>query len=445
MSLVAPPAGLLSAGDLVLLSGARSDYDGLLNLIGDRRFVLLGEATHGSHEFYAERARITERLIAEKGFTAVAVEADWPDAYRVNRYVLGQSADTDAQGALGGFERFPSWMWRNTDVVDLVTWLRAFNDATTDRRRKVRFYGLDLYSLRASMEAVVEYLDSVDPWAADEARARYACFDHVGGEGPEYGRAVTLDLMVPCEQEVVAQLLDLRSRTADLVARDGWVAEDEHFFAEQNARLVHAAERYYRTMYQGRISSWNLRDEHMAATLADLAAHLDRLVGRSKIVVWEHNSHVGDARATEIGALGELNVGQLVRSAWGNECFIVGFTTDHGRVTAASDWGGAAERKHVRPGLAGSYEELFHQAGPERFLVPLGPGSPDALKMPRLERAIGVIYRPETERPSHWFSARLSSQFDAVVHIDGTSAVEPLDRSVLWDEGEPPETYPSGL
>ncbi len=445
MSSIATPAGLLGSESLLPLVGARSDYDHLLDLIGNRRFVLLGEATHGSHEFYEERARITQRLIEEKGFTAVAVEADWPDAYRVNRYVLGQSADPDAASALAGFKRFPNWMWRNTDVVDFVTGLRSLNDARSDERTKVRFYGLDLYSLRASMQAVVEYLDTVDPPAADEARIRYGCFDHVAGEGPEYGRAVTLDLMVPCEREVVAQLVDLRRRTADLVARDGWVAEDEYFYAEQNARLVHNAERYYRTMYEGRVSSWNLRDEHMAATLADLAAHLDRLVGRTKIVVWEHNSHVGDARATGLGASGELNVGQLVRTTWGDECFIVGFTTDHGRVTAASDWGGAAERKHVRPGLPGSYEELFHLAEPERFLVPLGAGSPEPLRHPRLERAIGVIYRPETERQSHWFSARLSAQFDAVVHIDRTSAVEPLDRSGQWDRGEPPETYPTGL
>jgi erythromycin esterase-like protein len=270
----------------------------------------------------------------------VAVEADWPDAHRVNRYVLGQSADPDATNALAGFARFPSWMWRNTDVVAFVAWLRSFNESHTDRRSQVRFYGLDLYSLRASMEAVVAYLDSVNPEAAAQARARYSCFDHVVGEGPEYGRAVTLDLMVPCEREVVAQLVDLRSRTSALMARDGWVAEDEFFYAEQNARLVHNAERYYRTMYQAGVSSWNLRDEHMAETLADLVGHLDRLVGRTKVVVWEHNSHVGDARATELGVSGQLNVGQLVRTTWGDECFLVGFTTDHGSVTAASNWGG---------------------------------------------------------------------------------------------------------
>ncbi len=445
MTITARGATRLSVPGIVPLTGDADDYDGLLEAVGDRRFVLLGEASHGSHDFYRERARITRRLIVEKGFTAVAVEADWPDAYRVNRYVLGLSGDAHATAALADFRRFPGWMWRNADVVELVTWLRSHNDTCPRPASKARFYGLDLYSLRASMEAVVAYLDTVDPEAAKCARERYSCFDHVGGEGPEYGHAVALDLMVPCENQVVAELVDLRRRAASLMARDGWAAEDEFFFAEQNARLIHNAERYYRSMYHGRVSSWNLRDQHMTETLANLAAHLDRLVGRAKIVVWEHNSHVGDARATELGESGEHNVGQLVRTAWRDDCLLVGFTTDHGRVTAASEWGGPAERKHVRPALAGSYEEVFHQMEADNFLVHLGPGSPPLLQGPRLERAIGVIYRPETERASHWFHARLPAQFDAVVHIDRTTAVEPLERTTLWDVGEPPETYPTGL
>ena len=427
------------------LIGGSSDLDPLMELVGNRRFVLLGEASHGSHEFYELRARITRRLIEERGFTAVAVEADWPDAYRVNRFVLGDTGDRDAVDALSDFQRFPGWMWRNLDVVDFTAWLRSFNDAHTDRRDKVRFYGLDLYSLRASMDAVVSYLDSVDPEAAAQARDRYSCFDHVQGQGPEYGHAVTLDLMVPCENEVVAQLVDLRRRAAALLALDGWAAEDELFFAEQNARLVHDAERYYRVMYHGRVESWNLRDRHMAGTLSALTHHLDRLDRRAKVVVWEHNSHVGDARATELGWSGELNVGQLARTAWGDDCLLVGFTTDHGTVTASSEWGGPAERKRVRPALEGSCESLLHLAGPERSFVPLGWHAPVALRSPRLERAIGVIYRPETERQSHWFRARMSQQFDAVFHIDETTAVTPMERTARWDEGEPPETYPSGL
>jgi erythromycin esterase-like protein len=430
---------------IVPLTDRESDYDTLIESVGDRRFVLLGEASHGSRDFYRERARITKRLITEKGFTAVAVEADWPDAYRVNRFVLGLGRDRDASEALADFERFPSWMWRNTEVVDFIAWLRAHNASSTDSSHPVRFYGLDLYSLRASMQAVLAYLDAVDPEAASSARQRYSCFDHVQGEGPEYGHAVTLDLIVPCENEVVAELVDLRRRAASLLAHDGWAAQDEYFFAEQNAQLIRNAERYYRSMYRGHIASWNLRDEHMAETLGNLTAHLDRQVGRAKIVVWEHNSHIGDARATDMGAAGEFNVGELVRTAWGDQCLLVGFTTDHGEVTAASEWGGPAERKVVRPALRGSYEELFHGLPTKRFFLPLGPDSPPLLQGPRLERAIGVIYRPETERVSHWFHASLPAQFDAVVHLDRTTAVEPLERTALWDEGEAPETYPTGL
>ena len=437
------PVDLSTAG-LVPLTGAEDDYDQLLRAVGDRRFVLLGEASHGTHDFYRERARITQRLIVEKGFSAVAVEADWPAAYRVNRYVLGQSADADATAALADFRRFPGWMWRNTDIAAFIGWLRSYNDACDGPLRQVRFYGLDLYSLRASMEAVVAYLDANDAAAAARARDRFSCFDHVGGEGPDYGNAVRLDLTVPCEREVIAELVDLRQHAAALMASDGQAAADEYFVAEQNARVIHNAERYYREMYLGAVSSWNLRDEHMAATLANLASHLDQLRGRSKIVVWEHNSHVGDARATELGQAGEFNVGQLVRTAWGEDCLLVGFTTDHGRVTAASEWGGPAERKHVRPALEGSYEKLFHQAPVKSFSMFLDPAH-DALSGPLLERAIGVIYRPETERASHWFHARLAAQFDAIVHIDRTTAVEPLDRTSFWDEGEPPETYPTGL
>ena len=435
----------LTLDEIVPVVGAERDYDQLLDWIGDRRIVLLGESTHGSHEFYRERARITKRLIEEKGFVAVAVEADWPDAYRVNRYVLGLSDDADARSSLVDFERFPAWMWRNHDVADFVTWLRDHNDRHRATRDKARFYGIDLYSLRASMEAVVNYLDAAAPDAAARARERYSCFDLIGGEGADYGHAVHMRLHPSCENEVVAQLVDLRRQAGSLLARDGIAAEDEYFFAEQNARLVRNAERYYRAMYQGRVSSWNLRDEHMAETLGHLVAHLDRVVGHSKIVVWEHNSHVGDARSTEMGRGGELNVGQLARATWGDACFLVGFTTHHGRVSAASDWGGPVERKHVRPALPGSYEDLLHHAPVHDFAVRLGDHTPESLRETQLERAIGVIYRPETERTSHWFHAHLATQFDAILHFDGTSAVRPLDRTSLWEVGEPPETFPTGL
>ncbi len=435
----------LALEDVVPVVGGRRDYDQLLEWIGERRFVLLGEASHGTHEFYRERARITKRLIEERGFNAVCVEADWPDAYRVNRYVLGESNDRDSESSLGDFERFPAWMWRNRDVREFVEWMRTRNDAYPREQDKARFYGLDLYSLRASMEAVVDYLDVADPEAARLARERYGCFDVIGGEGADYGHAVAMGLHRSCENDVVAQLVDLRRRAGELLEREGLAGHDEHFFAEQNARLVMNAERYNRAMYPGRVSSWNLRDRHMAETLVNLVAHLDQVVGRSKIVVWEHNSHVGDARSTELGNSGELNVGQLAREAWGDDCFLIGFTTYHGHVSAAANWSGPVERKRVRPALAGSYEELFHDGPDDDFVVRLARHSPERLQSTRLERAIGVIYQPQTERASHWFYAHLPTQFDAVVHIDHTSAVHPLERTSRWDEGEPPETYPSGL
>jgi erythromycin esterase-like protein len=427
------------------LIGTPADFEPLLEMIGDARFVLIGEASHGTHEFYRERARITRRLVEEKGFTAVAAEADWPDAYRVNRYVMGMSLDGDADAALTDFRRFPAWMWRNRDVLGFVQWMRAHNDAQHSPATKVRFYGLDLYSLQASMEAVIRYLDAIDPAEARRARARYSCFDHVGGEGPAYGFALAHREAVPCENEVVAQLVALRRHADAYLRRDGWIAEDELFFAEQNALVVRDAEEYYQQMYRAGASSWNLRDRHMAATLDALGDHLEHQLGRAKIVVWEHNSHVGDARATEMGSRGELNVGQLVRQRHGDECLLVGFSSYDGRVTAASNWGEAPQRKLVRPALAGSYEELFHSVGVERFWLPTADAAfRAALHEPRLQRAIGVIYRPETERQSHYFHARLEGQFDAVIHLDRTHALEPLERNARWDRGEPPETYPSG-
>jgi erythromycin esterase-like protein len=246
---------------------------------------------------------------------------------------------------------------------------------------------------------------------------------------------------------VINQLVELRRHAAEYATRDGRVAADEYFYAEQNARLVKNAEEYYRSLFQGRISSWNLRDRHMAETLAALVAHLETQAQHPKVVVWAHNSHLGDARATQMGDAGELNLGQLVRQRYGAEALLIGFTTYHGKVTAASTWGGPAEHKRVRPALPGSYEALFHGLGLPRFLLLLGNGgdAPQGLRQPRLERAIGVIYLPETERISHYFEARLAEQFDAVLHFDDTEAVEPLERSAEWDRGRVPETFPSGL
>jgi erythromycin esterase-like protein len=424
-----------------------TDYDALIELIANARFVLIGEASHGTHEFYRERAQITKRLITEKGFSAVAVEADFPDAYRINTYVRGVGDDATATQALGGFKRFPAWMWRNADVLDFVGWLRAYNDDLTWDTAKVGFYGLDLYSLHTSMEAVLDYLQEVDPEGAARARERYSCFDHFSEDTQSYGYATAFGLAKSCENEVVSQLTEMTRRAGELAQRDGQLAADEFFSAEQNARLVKNAEQYYRTMYRSDVSSWNLRDRHMAETLVSLERHLSRDGKPAKIVVWEHNSHLGDARATEMGARGELNVGQLVRQRYGEDSVLVGFTTHHGTVTAATDWGGSAERKRVRPALAGSVEELFRDVGIDRFMLPLSDESQarSALSDPMLERAIGVIYRPETERHSHYFRTLLPDQFDAVIHINETRAVEPLERTSEWEKGEAPETFPMGV
>jgi erythromycin esterase-like protein len=428
------------------LTSSAHDYDPLLELIGNARVVLLGEASHGTHEFYRERARITQRLIEEKGFIAVAVEADWPDAYRINRWVRGVGPDRTALDALRDFERFPRWMWRNRDVLRFAEWLRRHNDSHRPEQR-VGFYGLDLYSLFRSMEAVIGFLQQVDPEAARRARYRYSCFEDFGEDAQAYGYAAEFGLDRSCEDQAVQQLLDLQRHAAELAQRDGRIPEDELFFAEQNARLVKNAEEYYRAMFRGRVSSWNLRDRHMAETLEALIAHIERKGGRSKVVVWEHNSHIGDARATSMGDSGELNVGQLARERFGEDSVLVGFSTYRGTVTAAADWDAPAERKRVRPGMPGSWEALFHGVGLPDFLLPIrGAGHLiEALDQIRLERAIGVIYRPETERVSHYFEARLPRQFDVIIHFDHTQAVEPLDRTPGWDMGEPPETYPTGL
>jgi erythromycin esterase-like protein len=417
--------------------------DALLEAVGDAGLVLIGEASHGTHDFYRMRAELTKRLVAEKGFGAVAVEGDWPDAWRVNQFVRGRAPGIEAEAALAGFRRFPTWMWRNTDVLEFVGWLREYNHDHPDA--SAGFHGIDLYSLHASIEAVLAYLDRVDPEAAQRARARYACFDHFGEDVQAYGMAAAgLGLEASCEREVVAQLVDLRRQSAAYASRDGHVAEDEYFQAEQNARLVTNAERYYRAMFGSRVSSWNLRDTHMADTLDALLAHNRRLGRSAKTVVWAHNSHLGDARATQMGDDGEVNVGQLARERHPGETFLVGFSTHEGSVAAADDWGEPAQRMRVRPSLPGSFERLFHDVGIPRFLL-LMRETPPELDAPRLQRAIGVIYRPRTERQSHYFEAHVRSQFDAVIHLDRTRAVEPLDRGPQWDPAEPPETYPSGI
>jgi erythromycin esterase-like protein len=420
----------------------RNTYDALVDRIGDARCVLIGEASHGTHEFYVERARMTRSLIEQAGFNAIAVEADWPSAYRLNCFVRGTGKDRSAVEALDDFKRFPRWMWRNQVVEAFAIWLRAHNEAAPN---PVGFYGLDLYSLNESVHLVLRYLQKVDPEAAKRARERYSCFDHRhGDDGQGYGAAVLTGREESCELGVLQQLLELQQRQAEYSSSDSRLPEDAHFFALQNARLVANAERYYRTMFRGGADSWNLRDSHMAETLEALFEYLDQPRLPSKIVVWAHNSHVGDARHTEMGWHGQLTLGQLARERYDRDAFLVGLTTYEGTVTAASDWGAPPQVKQVVPGRGDAYEGELHEAGLRRDLLLFDTG--DEVDPRRLERAIGVIYRPETERQSHYFQAELARQFDAVGHFDRTRALVPLDRDPGWvSEGEAPETYPFGV
>lgn len=394
--------------------------DALLDRIGDAKVVLLGEATHGTSEFYRMRTRITQELIRRKGFTSIAVEADWPDAAAVDRYIRG---DRPVERAWVPFTRFPTWMWRNAETHQLVEWLRAHNRETG---ANVSFSGLDLYSMYTSAFEVVRYLDRVDPLAARAARERYGRLTPWEHDPAAYGRAALLSRMASCEHDVVAMLRELLAKRIQYSAQDG----DEFFDAAQNARVVAGAEQYYRAMYYGSVESWNLRDQHMFDTLRAIASHRG---ADSKLIVWEHNSHVGDAAATEMAARGEHNVGHLCREAYGDDVFVVGFGTDHGTVAAAHAWDEPMECMQVRPARADSYERLCHMTNVPAFLLhlrdPVRDTLGDELSEPRLERAIGVIYRPDTELASHYFQAVLPSQFDEYIWFDETSAVTPLPHA----------------
>lgn len=433
--------GLKSA--VVPLQSVQEVPEPLERLAAGKSFVLMGEATHGTQEFYQARIELTKRLILEHGLNAIAIEGDWPSAYRVNRYLRWQGEDADSRAALCDFQRFPTWMWRNQVMVGFIDWLREHNRGLPFAQQ-VGFYGLDMYSLYESIAAVLAYLDRVDPTAAALARLRYGCLEQVGDER-HYGYGVTLGRRPSCEPEVVRQLVEIRAQRPRYLQADNPQSEDDLFQAEQNARLVQSAEAYYRQMFSSRISTWNLRDSHMCETLDNLHQHLSRRLGQpARIAVWAHNSHLGDARATDMGRRGEHNLGQLVRERYGQDCLLLGFTTYKGTVTAASEWDGPAECKRVRQALPGSIEDLFHRTGLKRFcLIPQG-GISEALREPRLQRAIGVLYLPETERASHYFRCMLADQFDALIHVDESQALEPIDRVSEWVRGEE-ETYPFGL
>ena len=412
------------------------DLGPLLDRIGDSRVVLIGEASHGTQEFYRMRARITRELIEEKGFTIVAVEADWPDAARIDHYVQHREYPPSEWSA---FSRFPTWMWRNRDIRNFVDWLRERNAKILSPEKRAGFYGLDVYSLFVSIEAVIAYLDRVDPEAAAIARERYGCLTPWQSDPASYGRAAVTGRIEACSEKVVAMLSDLLEMHQAYALHDG-----ERFLdAAQNARLVANAEKYYRKMYIGSHESWNLRDRHMYETLLTVLAFRGE---DSKAVVWAHNSHIGDARATDMAACGELNIGQLCRQKFGQRAYSIGFGTDSGTVAAASDWGGPMEVKKVNPSLAGSYEKLCHETGLGAFMLPLGKEQAGAARSllleQKLERAIGVIYRPETERRSHYFHAVLPHQFDEYIWFDETRAVEPIETHEIAGL---PDTYPFGV
>ena len=426
------------------LTGSNEDYDDLVDLVGDSPVVLLGEASHGTHEFYRERGRITRRLIEEKGFCAVAVQADWPDAYRVNRYLHGAPEDETAEEALGGFRRFPAWMWRNAEILSAIGGLRAYNDQRRDGDR-VAFFGLDLYSLYSSIASVIDYLELVDPEAAEEARERYASFGHFDGVHV-YAHPPLDRLDGDAHHQLIMQLVQLHMRGESYLRRDGTAAEHDQFYAEQNARLVANAEHYYRALLDEEGGAQSVRDRHMAETLSQLFEHLGGRMELPKVVVWAHNLHVGDTRMTELSERGHVSLGQLVRERWGSEAVLVGFTTYSGTVTASSAWDAPPKRQVLEAALPDSYEAHFHEYGLRSFFLDVRNESGSELDTPHLERAIGVIYRPQSERDSHYFQASLHGQFDAVIHIDETRAVEPLERDSPWErDDDPPQTFPTGF
>ncbi len=413
------------------------DLDPLLERIGEARVVLLGEASHGTHEYYTWRDRISRRLIEEKGFDFIAVEGDWPDCYLVNRWIKHHDGGGGARDMLHAFERWPTWMWANHEVAGLAGWLRAHNESLADDDR-VGFYGLDVYSLWDSMDVVTRYLEKVDPEAARRARGAYGCFDPYEEDVQDYAMATML-VPTSCEEEVVRTLIDLRSKGPDY-AEEG---REAFFNAEQNALVARNAERYYRAMIRGGAQSWNVRDTHMIETLERLLQHHGP---QSKAIVWEHNTHVGDARATDMARVGMVNVGSLARERWGGDVVIAGFSSHRGSVIAGSEWGAPMQRMRVPEAREGSWEHLFHQAGAEDRLLMMDeiddvPAALDA----RGHRAIGVVYHPEREARGNYVPSVLPFRYDAMLYIDHSHALHPLKMPGTMPEHEPPETFPSGM
>ncbi|TIX50722.1 erythromycin esterase family protein [Alteraurantiacibacter aquimixticola] len=410
------------------------DFGKAFDRFGDARIVLLGEATHGTHEFYTARAQITRRLIEEHGFNIIAVEGDWPDIARLDEYVR----HGDARPRAGEpFARFPTWMWRNKEVLAFADWLRGHNAELPEEQRAC-MRGLDIYSLRESMHSVIAYLDEHCADEAAEARRRYGCLTPWQDEPQFYGRAVKYSGLAECEDIVVSQLDEMLKRRMEFIAEDG----ERYFDAEQNARIVRAAERYYRSMYRGATESWNLRDRHMFDTLQQLMAHHKE----ARAVVWAHNSHIGNASATAMGWQGEFNIGELVRKSYGDQAVLIGFGTDRGTVAAASDWGEHMQVMKVRPARDDSWEKAFRLTGLARSLTDWRTRKDaelvSALSEVLLERAIGVVYRPHSELTNHYFEAVMADQFDAFVWFEESRAVTPLGPEKPSGAAD---TWPFGL
>lgn len=400
----------------------------IIDNIGNSRIVLMGESTHGTYEFYQTRIALTQKLIKEKGFHAIAIEGDWPSAYKIHQYINHINKYSESKRALTGFDKFPQWMWCNTNMVCFIDWLKDYNTNLKKFNNRIGFYGLDLYSLYESIFTIFEFLGKKDSDLLDIALKHYSCFDHACVDPQEYGFLVNERIKKSCIKEVTEQLLQIQQKRFVEIS-DNSADDDLSYCIAQNARLIKNAERYYRAMFESRDVTWNIRDRHMAQTLSNLIAHIETKTDEpAKVIVWAHNSHIGDARATEMSERGEVNLGQIVREQYDISSYLLGFTTYDGVVRAASKWGGVSKDKQIQAGLSGSYEALFHDLNHESFFLNLRSKSHliELLKSPMLQRAIGVQYLPDTERWSHYFLSRIAYQFDGVIHIDKTKAVVPI-------------------
>lgn len=408
-----------------------NNYQDISDRIGDARIVLMGESTHGTLEFYETRMELSQYLIQKKGFQAIAVEGDWTSVYPVHRYCQGLGVEDDITQALAQFKRFPTWMWCNTSMQKFIQQLRQYNNGLKNHVDKIGFYGLDLYCLNESAQVVINYLQKHNPKAAKQAMEYYACLDHAHIDPQLYAYLTEKHLKKSCLHAATTQLLETyRIIYQHLNISSSPTEKEQQFYVTQNARIVANAEQYYRAMLEPHYVTWNIRDQHMADTLQNIMSHLETLTNKpAKIIIWAHNSHVGDARVTEMSERNEINLGQLVRERFNTNTFSLGFSTAVGTVTAANDWDAKTEVKLINPPLHGSYENLFHQLKEKQFLLDLREDNElmHLLQSPQLQRAIGVIYRPETERMSHYYFSRLPYQFDAIIHFDHTHALAGLD------------------